>query len=345
MDCVRYGMETLESAGFVIRRFQRGDEAGIVDLLVRVFGAAVPGYEIDSVERWQQKFLANPAGCNVVVVEDGAGRIVGHYAGVPIRVAAKGRLLRFSQACDTCTDPVMRRGLRNPGIFVRLVQAYVSTFAQPPSGDAVMYGLPIPQAYTIGARYADYWMLRTQAVLVGGASVVLPAVSDAVAITELGRFPAEMDAWSEIVGSWSRCCGLRDAGFLNWRFRDQAFQGYRAAIATSGSGQFRGYAVYRKGELLGRDAAVIMDWMVEPGDLEAGAGLLRWLATAAHGDALREMILLSSPSTPWFRGFQDWGFKVEPTPYVMVGRPFATDIQPAWLRENWNYSMADLDVL
>lgn len=330
----------------LIRRYRPGDEVGIVALLGRIFGDA-PGFLLKDVERWRYKFERCPAGFLALVATDAEGVIVGHYGAQLSQVWAHGEELSFAQSCDTCTDPAVRRGLHRPGLFVRMAQAYESTFAQPPHGQAVMYGLPIPEAYVVGARYIDYWMLRTQPVLVSRGGVGLPPVARGLQIDHVRGFTEEMDHWC---GAWREhypFAQVRDSAFLNWRFRDHPQGEYFVGIArTKDAGDFRGYAVYRRGFFLGREVGLVMDWFVPPDDEEAAANLLGWLAwRTGSEDGLHEIVFLCPPSSRWFGWFQGAGFEVETTSYVMIGRPFHRDLEPGDLRDHWYYTLADFDVL
>jgi Acetyltransferase (GNAT) domain len=334
----------MTGGGFCIRGAREGDEVAILDMLNRVFAPRDPAFRPRSDAWWDWKYRRNPHGSRSLVVEDPEGRVVGHYGGLLARMQAGAAEVRFSQSTDSVTDPAVRRGLRNPGTFVRLAQAWASSFGG--SGcDGVMYGLPIPEAYRIGARYLDYWMLRPQPVLVCRDPARLPAWAWDVHAIEVPEFPPETDdAWTRIAPRYG-CVLRRDAAFLNWRFRDHWERPYRMAVARAGSGgPLRGHVVYREGTFAGTGRALIADWFVDPDDAGAARSLLRW-ATERAAQGGHPDVLFSCPTTSvWFTRFQEWGFEVDRSPYVLVARPYDQRFPPAWLREHWYYTLADFDV-
>jgi hypothetical protein len=334
----------MTGTGFCIRLAREGDETGIIGMLNRVFGARDPSYRPRDAAWWDWKYRKNPHGSRSLVVEDPEGRVVGHYGGVLARMRIDGSEAQFSQSTDSVTDPDVRRGLRNPGTFVRLAQAWASTFGG--SGcDAVMYGLPIPEAYRIGARYLDYWMLRSQPVLVCRDAARLPAWAWDVHAIEVQAFPEESDdAWTRLASSHP-CAVRRDAAFLNWRFRDHWERPYRMAVARGGGGgHLRGHVVYRDGTFAGANCGLIVDWLVDPDDGAAAQSLLRWATERAAQAGHREVTFLCATTSVWFTRFQEWGFEVDRSPYVLVARPYDQRFPPSWLRERWHYTLADFDI-
>jgi hypothetical protein len=335
----------MTAGGYCIRRAVDGDARPILEIVNRAFGAQDPAYVPRGAEWWSWKYERNPHGSRSLVIEDPEGKVVGHYGGQIARMRTAGGEIAFSQSCDTVTDPLVRRGLRNPGTFVRLAQAWASTFGA--SGcDAVMYGLPIPEAYRIGARYLDYWMLRSQPMLICRDAARLPSWAWEVHALEVASFDHESDdAWQRI-GPRYGCVARRDADFLNWRFRDHWEHPYRMAVARGGDGgPLRGHVAYRDGAFAGRRRGLIADWFVDPEDHAAGQSLLRWATERAAQAGHTEVTFVCPTTSPWFTQFQEWGFEVDRSPYVLVARPYDQGLPPAWLRSNWYYTLADFDVV
>ena len=334
----------MEGTGFCIRKYRDGDEGPVVDLLNRVFAKMDPAFVPRDVSWWRWKYADNPAGFHSLVAEDPDGAIVAHYGGVPCRVNADGRRVQFGQNCDTFSDPAVRRGLHNPGLFVRLAQAYASTHGHP-DDDAVMYGLPSRDAGRIGARYLDYWPLRSQLLLAVRNDLAFPAADDSVRIEETADVPDDVDELYHRASQELRCTTIRDASFLRWRFTSHPEGVYRLFLARNDADEtLRGYAVYRPGRIVGRDGGLLVDWLADPGDDAAAGSLLRAVLRAAWADHFRELFFLLSTSSPWFIRFQDWGFRGEPTPYTMTARPYDSKLEPDYLRDHWHYTLADFDI-
>jgi len=332
----------VNGTGLFIRRSAPADAEAIARLMTNAFGgddpqsAFVPAW-------WHWKYASNPAGYHGLVAQDREGRVVGHYGGVPMDVCADGEWLTFGQNCDSCSDPSVRRGLRNPGLFVRLAQAYASTFAIL-GGDAVMYGLPNRRVYRIANRYMDYWMLRQQWLLVAKGGPQAPA-DTSVRIEQATAFDDDVTALYERLAPRYRCMARRDARFLNWRFRDAPGAPYTITLARDAiDGTLRAYAVHRRAHMMGHDAGVLVDWLCDPGDRVA-AQAVQAAVRSSHVARGRHMLAFICPtSSTWFGEFQRWGFRVLPSPYMMIGRPFVPQLEPRYLREYWYYTLADFDI-
>ncbi len=330
--------------GYCIRESTGDDGEQICALMRRAFDYGDGSNASLDLAWWRWKYFQNPEGRRGVVCEGPGGRLMGHYGGVPSKVWCEGRELTFGQNVDSCTDPEVRRGLRNPGLFVRVAQAYASTYAGPDQ-IAVMYGLPIRSAQRIGARYLDYWLLRSQLGLVLDDVSALPPRDERLVLEPAVSLPEDLDAFLAGQRGAFRCHAVRSRDFLTWRFLSHPHVTYELTIARSaGSGDVRGYAVHRGARFMGRDFGLLMDVMVAPGDDAALAGLVRWGAARTAAQGMRELFFLTSPPLPWFATLQRWGFRARTTDYVMAARPYAV-VEPEYLRAHWTYTLADLDIL
>ncbi|HKE01679.1 MAG TPA: GNAT family N-acetyltransferase, partial [Planctomycetota bacterium] len=150
-----------------IREYRPGDEASIVDCMRRVFGAGTPEGRERTLEHWQWEFAKNPTGLwrILVAVDDAAGgKVVGQYAGVPIRMFDRGRVTIATQGVDSMVDPAYRGGLKRPGLFATLGMEWESRFVRS-DVDPLLYGIPVPVAWRIGNAFLRYEVVRTQPVL------------------------------------------------------------------------------------------------------------------------------------------------------------------------------------
>ncbi len=325
-----------------MRRSNPDDAEAIAGLVNAAFGGDdTPEF---GAAWWHWKYRGNPAGFQGLVAEDGEGRIVGHFGGVPLDVRADNESFTFAQGCDACTDPAVRRGLRNPGVFVRLAQAYNSTYGIP-GGTAVMFGFPNQRSYRIGSRYADYRILRQQWLLVSRGESSGSA-GTGVEVHEVTRVDDDVTALCERLLPRYRCMTRRDARFLRWRFLDAPASPYRITFARSATdGTLRAYAVHRLARLMENDVGVLVDWLCDPAD-HAAAWSLQAAVRAHYARLGRANVAFVCPtSSPWFGAFQGWGFCVRPSPYMMMAIPFAPQLEPRFLREHWYYTLADLDIL
>lgn len=329
--------------GLIMRRAGPADAEAIAGLMTMAFGGDDARVTFDAAW-WHWKYGGNPAGYQGLVAQDAAGRIVGHFGGVPLDVRVDGESLVFAQSCDTCTDPEVRRGLRKPGLFARLAQAYTSTYGIP-GRDAVMFGLPNQRAYRIGSRYSDYWMLRQQWLLVSRGESTETA-DRSVEIHETATVDDDVTDLYERLLPRHRCMARRDARFLRWRFLDAPGSPYRVTLARStADGTLRAYAVHRLAHLMGNDVGTLMDWLCDPTD-HAAAQTLQAAVRTHYARLGRSMVVFLCPTaSPWFRAFQGWGFRVQPSQYMLTARPFVPGLEPRFLREHWSYTLADFDIL
>lgn len=332
----------MTQADFILRRSGPADAEAIAGLMTTAFDGGDP-HAFDAAW-WHWKYSSNPAGFQGLVAQGAEGRIVGHFGGILFEVRADGGSFTFAQSCDTGIDPAMRGGLHNPGLFVRLAQAYTATFGVP-GGSAVMFGFPNRRAYRMGSRYSDYWMLRQQWLLVSQGEA--PEAADpGVDIQEVTSVDEDLTALCERLQPQYRCMTRRDARFLRWRFLDAPASPYRITLARSTSdGTLRAYAVHRLARLMDNDVGVLVDWLCDPDD-RATAGSLQAAVRAHYCGLGRSRVVFLCPTTsPWFGAFQGWGFRAQPSHYVMTARPFVPELEPRYLREHWYYTLADFDIL
>ena len=111
-------------ARFTVLAFQPGDERQIVDLFNRCFPHAPR-----TLEHFRWKYQRNPFGNErISLAFDAAGRLVGHYAGYPLRLT-NGEIVHHIG--DTMTDPAVRHVGRGPtSILARVAQHFYETFCQ-----------------------------------------------------------------------------------------------------------------------------------------------------------------------------------------------------------------------
>jgi hypothetical protein len=120
-----------------IEPFVEGDEAQLLSLFERTFGRR------RALEEWRWKFMESPGTSaipNVWVARlPDTGRIVGHYAGIPLRMQIGGRGASAMLSVDTVTDPDFRR----QGMLTRFGETVYETWAT--RGQELVLGLPNQQ--------------------------------------------------------------------------------------------------------------------------------------------------------------------------------------------------------
>lgn len=331
-----------------IRPYRKGDEEEILRCFNETFARLDPEFVPRTLEDWRWEFERNPAGQRIFLALDSEGHVVAQYAATPERVWLEGREVTFSQIVDSMSHPDYRRALMGEkSLFVRVAEPFFEAFGGS-ERDVVMYGYPIPAAWRIGRKYLNYEMVRETNILYRRLerSGPDPSMPPGYEVT----LESSVDAWADPLWNAMRdgfkCCGFRDARTLKWRYLDKPRVRYEIAVVRrTGETTPRGFLVYRYGNFLKPDTAILCDWFVPVSDLQAGQALLAWYDARARSDGAAYQLGVLPGSNAWFAILQDYGFHVGPTQYFMVSRHFVKRYDPLWLRSNWYYTLGDTDLV
>jgi hypothetical protein len=330
-----------------IRSYRRGDERQILKLFHRVFAKE------RSLAHWEWKYRDNPEGAHIHVVETEAGEIVGHYAGIPVRVAVDGEAYVFSQLVDTMVDRDYRRGLKKPGMFAQLFIKFAEDYGGHDRA-AIMYGFPTPEALRIGQRLLGYVPLHQVVKLVrpvGGVPHQTPwrRVVDVlhqvrVRVRQVARFDTLVDRLWEECRRELQIATIRDARYLNWRYADCPDVMYRLLAAEGMMGASLQGIVVLRFDSLGQGVGFLMDWLVPLRAKAAADQLLERSFEEAELAGLKELHAWLPPSSPWYQYLLDWGFQAADARYVLVARTFTPNLPLEFINSRWYYTMGDSDI-
>lgn len=324
-----------------VREYRPGDEISILETFNHVFGEHDPAFRRRTMEEWQWAFPRNPAGFRIFVAEH-EGAVVAQAAGQPYRVSVDGVERVFVNGVDSMTHPDHRRGLKRPGLFVKVATAFHEAY-EGDDRDWLHYGLPIEQAARMGERFLGYRLIRDQPILwqpVEDGPRELPP--DVVVID---RFDDRVrPLYDRCSGAWGAST-IRDAAFLNWRFLDHPTRDYVALGVFGEAGTLRGMAVYRHGRLLHDNIGFFVDWLAPSDDAEVGELLRRALTVRARADGAQAVGGIVPEWSDWHRRLLDEGWRVLPTDYCLRCRPTHPAMSTEWLRDHWWYQLADTDLL
>lgn len=115
-------MSAVPGSSVAVRDLAPGDEAAVVDLLRRAFGAwprALPGAAALDFFRW--KNLDCPFGRSLLVVAEERGEIIGFVARLPWPMQLGGRPVMAIRGVDLAVDPAWRRR----GVSLALMRAVI----------------------------------------------------------------------------------------------------------------------------------------------------------------------------------------------------------------------------
>ncbi|PWB47473.1 MAG: hypothetical protein C3F12_05765 [Candidatus Methylomirabilota bacterium] len=333
----------LNPAGrWAIRPYRSGDEGRILSLFQDVFS-------VDrTLEHWRWKFQANPAGSDYIrLAEAPSGELVGQYAALPVRVSWGATTQIFTQIIDVMVDRRFRLGLKRPGLFAALANAYITDYLV--SGKvAVGYGFPTPEAMRVGERVAGYVPLHPVVRLVlelndhrGGP---LPWRASRFRVEPVDRFGEDVDRLWTQVGPSVGVATVRDAGYLNWRYADCPDVRYILLAARRRfGGSLAGIAVLRLG-IADQSIAFLVDWLVPDGALPVAQALLAYCETAAREAGMTQLQAWFRPSGWPTQLLLERGYRSEPTLYHLVALTKTPEISLERVNAQWYYTMGDSDI-
>ena len=327
-------MTMTEEARYVFRELRAEDLPSWLETRRLCF----PEDAVMDEEGFHRAHTLNPAGGRVLVGVEGDA-VVSSYVAQPMRARAFGEDVYFCHVVDSMVHPDHRRGLKNPGLFVRTAEAFFDRFGDM---DAVHYGWPVERALRVGRRFLDYKLVREELALVrelGEEADVLPE-----GVVEL------KEAGPEVLALWERCSerweasAVRDADYLCWRFFEHPRRRYEVLAAPAADGSLAGLCVVGLDEVHSEGARALVDWLVPVGSDEV-AGRLEAAASARARAAGGAHLVASLP--PWsadFAAFQERGWRVQPTPYSLCARSFDRRIDHDLLSRGWWLTLADGDL-
>ena len=325
-----------------IRPFRPGDEAGLVATFNATFGENDPNFVPRTMEEWRWAFEANPAGQRIWVAEAEDGTIAAQCAALPYRVRIDGRDHTFTQGVDSMVHPDHRRGLRRPGLFVATAKPFFRQYGGL-GGDILHYGWPVEPAWRIGKTFLGYEIVRTQTILLREMDPGSSELPDGVQAPE--RFGDEvLELYERCARDWGTSL-LRDAAYMNWRFVDRPGVDYDLLTVRSASGGLAGLAVFRRADWPVADTGLVMDWLVPPDEPAVAGQLHEALCARARATGCRTLLAVMPDVSPWFARFQDWAWRVHSSDYLLIGIIQDPRYDTFWLRRNWWYQLAELDVV
>jgi len=289
-----------------------------------------------SAAHWDWAFRRNPAGTRLFLARRG-GRVVARYGGLPVRTRVLGETRTFANLLDSG----LQQGESDDEVLVPLAQAFLAAHGGP-DGDLVHYGWPDERDLVLGRRHLEHELLRVLCLLARAPGPGPRALPDGV--EELARFGPEVDVLYACCATHWHASAIRDAAFLNWRFAEHPVRRFRL-LGVRGGSVLRGYAVYHFDPELLSGPALLMDWLVLPGDEEASERLLAAALACARADEARGLAAAFPEWSPWTTYFQDQGFLHHPTEFLQVVRSAVPRFDMLWLRDNWWATLADALIL
>jgi len=331
-----------------------------------------PGAEIgdEAYHRWQ--YQDNPAGpaLAALAADRAAGELIGQFGALPLRMWVDGEERLAALALNVATDEAQR----GRGVFTALGLAADELMAK--ASAHLAWALPNESSFPGFVRHLGYSHIGDVPLLVRpvnvrrlvrkrlpvpGVDVVasllawpfappLPKAAqpvEGVTVSAVESFDERFNAlWARVRGR-QRVMVVRDARYLEWRFRDVPLRQYQALLAVA-DGEPAGYAVMRIAQIAGMEAGLLVDFVVAPSNAGERAGralvseALAWFA----GHDLDLLASLMLPHAPEYRLLRRAGFRS--LPRVLLPQRFRVVARDgAAFRDlrNWFLTMGDYDVV
>ena len=289
---------------YVVREATLEDIGGIRALFARAYGTELPE------EEWRWKFERNPDGWYGIVAESG-GRIVGNFAGWPMRFAVNGRPRLVYSAGDVATDPSARGLSKTHNIYGDMAQAFYKNVRE--RGAPFTFGFPHARAHAISNR-------------LGGTHDFFPVHEVRVACETFPPPPKDTGA-GDFVGEdfdelWAAAerhlhnAPVRDRLRTNWRFHARPTRYYR--MVWVGARRLDAWAAL---SVVG-ERGLVADYLGREAD---GRDLLELFAAAAAEArrlGARDLVFWKTPGGPGRRWIDELPGVTGDAGFHFIGRIF-----------------------
>lgn len=329
-------------SGLAIRRYQPGDEIGIVNLFDKVFGKTKP------LDLWRWEFLRNPYGTvNVTLAVNEKDQVVAHAGGVVIRFNDRGTPIRASHSVDAMIEPNSRK----MGLFTRTGRAYFKNTAE----DQIkfLYGFPSPLPLKLEQRLLGFepiepvnqWAYDMRCSdFLRSRLAFLKCLGDGregLSIGRVGQFGTETDRfWEEIKEDYP-CATVRDSQYMNWRYVDKPHGRYERILATEKYSKRTVGVMILEGD---KNNGLILDLLTSPGDRDTALSLLKFSIAFFASQKKKAVLLWSSRKGKLEKFLKQAGFKTRNPQLTLVLKTLDPSVDLPFLRENFYYSMGDSDL-
>jgi GNAT superfamily N-acetyltransferase len=363
---------------WTIHRYEEGEEAALLKLLALEYS----GSDLAELRFFRWQCEQNPASRALIwaAKDRESGEVVGQLWLLPVRVQVLDQIRMGSLVVNGLVHP----NYRKQGIISSLG---ISVYADcPRRGIDLTYSMPSPASYRAdtavfgnkeigripllirpldwGAlaahRFGQTWLEH----LARAGQRVLTEISEksglardhtghSLRIDKVARFDSAFDAFWARVGQKYPVAVVRDAAWLNWRYKDVPTRDYRALAAYDGQ-SLVGYVVTRSSTFQGVRTGLIVDLLVEP--TQQGEQAAQALVAEATSSFVQEGMHLAGclmlPTSQEFRALRRQGYWVCPKSLEPQPFPFTTYIHsdkvPSSIVQNlrcWQFTMGDYDVV
>jgi len=318
------------------RPYQPGDEVAINHGFNEVFGAQ------RSLAEWEWKFPSSALGRAVTLAVDASGRVIAHYAAIPVPFVAGGTAVWAGQIVDIWSRAEARQSLAGARVFRTLVRRFVEHWCGP-DRLAVTYGFPgrrHMELVRLGIGSHGSAEMPPQDVAVWSRPMGRPRPALTGHRVAVGLDVAAVDALWRRIAERYRVTAVRDAAWLRRRFTSRPGVGY-LELGVVRRGVLRAWAVVR----VAAPVTSLADLAWDGDDARALVALDRAVARAARdaGAARVEMWLMGDRSAE--AAFERLGWDRSPHPGCgMAAYTFRSALDASTFPGNAYVTMADADL-
>ena len=326
------------------------DGEALTSLWNQVF-ARDPTARQRTVAEWEWLYARNPWGRQAYLCEEGDGRVLAHYGGVPLRFWCFGEQRLAALVLDSMAHVDGQRGLTVAGPFLRTARAWVAHYS-PPEVNAFHYGFPNTRAYAIGQRFLAYAPMFERLPTLyrsfyrdtddGTVGAAFPSQLVVEEVAHFGPSRGALDHLWERLAPHYPLAMVRDGAWLVWRFDQCPWPAHRRFLVRAPNGEIRGWFVTRA-EWQGQPILAVVDLLVAPQDRTALAAVLRGAVQAAREGLHVRVVLWLPEHHPTFATALAAGFETERSPITMVYVPRAAQLSMERTRTSAYYTIADSD--
>lgn len=349
---------------WTVRPFEPGDEHAVLRLYAEVFRRPLsPAYY-----RW--KLVDSPWSVNApnVWVADTGSRIVGHYAGTPLRFELAGEVLHVLHGCDVMTASDYRRQGILTALGTRAHQAWAA------AGVPFVFGLhyggwgtrrrhlgwqemfkarwlrrPLRPAQRVAGRVGwpralDFLPVAADRLWNAAWRLGLGRIPESLAVAEVSAGDDAFDVlWGELRGRYQALI-VRDRSWIAYRYGAAPDHRYRLLMVRR-EGRPAGYLAYRTTDGP-RGRGWIVDLFTDEGDSAGRAALVRAALQRLAAEGLAGAWTLAPCATGLAARLRRAGFRAVQRPQDISLVPLASSV-PAALHDprRWFTALGDYDLV
>lgn len=275
---------------------------------------------------------------------DADGRPLAAIAALKVPVLYEGKPAWIGQVMDARVDTERCGGLRNPGRFAHLAEAFARLHGgQIDAGMPLFYGVPTKSLWRLAKERLSTKLMRTQDVLLRDLDGIELPPAAGLEAESVSAFPESVTALKIRTGEAKALVTRPSCGALNHRYVEFPGGAFQISIVKR-AGEVAGYAVFRTGTLEGGEPrlGLIWDWLVPDADQAVSAALMHWAKDQAASHGCAELAYVCPETCAEWLLLQSVGMRVQASGMTIAARHFARQMTMRWLYHNWNYSLGDL---